>query len=284
MGAHGADAAGAAYRCEERIKADGLYFCVDCGTSFIKTLLFDASGFVVRKYGYDDFPYVNVGRLVSLNDAKLILTGARADALRSPDLPPVSARYPEIDCVAQIAPCLGFERAVIACVGTGTPFIVYENGEGRHIGGTGVGGGTFQGLSARLLGVADPIEVERMAAGGDVAKVNITIGDLYPEGSGFLQSDYTAANFAKPIGGRPRDIAMGIHSLVSETVGMMAAFIAQSRGIRHVVICGGVCENQIICSTVSRCLGLFGLEPAFVANPCFGTCFGAISKFTEGER
>jgi pantothenate kinase len=127
------------------------------------------------------------------------------------------------------------------------------------------------------------MEVEKMAAGGTASKVNITIGDVYSEGVSFLKKEYTAANFAKPIGGRPRDVAMGIHSLVSEVVGMMAAHIAKASGIQHVIYCGGACENQILCETLERCMELYSLIPIFVDNPGFGTCFGAAARFAAAK-
>ncbi|MDR3121982.1 MAG: hypothetical protein LBU58_11725, partial [Clostridiales bacterium] len=144
--------------CERGIPASPLALCVDCGTSFVKTLLLDESGFALRKYDYLHFPYESVSRAVTLNHARLLVTGARADMLDTRRLPPPDARYAEIDCIAEVARCVGLDRAVVACLGTGTPFVVYEGGVAEHFGGTGIGGGTFLGLCERLLGLADPAE------------------------------------------------------------------------------------------------------------------------------
>jgi len=275
-------------RPEDGIKTDELFFCIDCGTTLIKTLLLDKTGYAYKKYTYEDFPYSKITRMADLNKCKIITTGAKSDALKLSCAEYEIANYSEIKCISKLPVCLGLERTVVACIGTGSPFVAFENGEGVHLGGTGVGGGAFIGLSERLLGVRDPVCVEEMAAGGDASGVNIMVGDIY-KGNMIdeLQIDYTASNFAKPAPSGTaiqspqyrNDVALGIHSLIGEVVGSMAGQLAKYNGYDSVVFCGTVCENKIICGILSNCLSIYGMKPIFIKNPGFGTCFGAIMQY-----
>jgi type II pantothenate kinase len=186
-----------------------------------------------------------------------------------------------MECTSAVAPCIGIEQAIIASVGTGTYFIVLENNAGTHIGGTGVGGGTFIGLAARLLNITDPAEVEKLAETGDITKINHTMGELIDSKLSYLTSDFTASNFSKISGGNPNDVALGIHSLVGEVVGMMAAQVAISHKMETIIFTGAICKNRLICEKIIKCTDLFSLKAIFIDKPEFGTCFGGIMKYSR---
>jgi hypothetical protein len=295
-------------RCEDGIETNGLFFCVDCGTSYVKTLLMDNTGSVYNRYGYDDFPYDKIARMANLNKCKIIVTGARSDALELDNTLSLGGvrldytKYTEVQCISMLPGCLGIERAVVACIGTGTPFVAVKdasvNFDGIHLGGTGVGGGTFIGLATRMLGVSDPAKVEELAANGNISNVNIMVGDIYKDSPlSDLQNDYTASNFAKsapkaegipgeaPIGNSeeaPEDIAIGIHRLVAEVVGAMAGQLAKYNGFDTVVFCGSVCDNKIICRTLDDCCkNIYGVKPIYIEHPGFGACYGGIARYIK---
>jgi len=270
--------------CDKLIKTDELILCIDCGSSFVKTLLLDADGILTQKYEFDQFPYDYINSMAEKNKCIILLTGARAGHLDLFRLPADVIQYSEIDCIASIPKSIRLEETVVVCIGTGTPFIVYKNGVGVHFGGTGIGGGTFLGLSYRLLKREDPKEVEQLARNGDLSKINLTIADVYQQDVSYLKSDLTAANFAKRTEASESDIALGIHSMISETIGMMAAQIARSNGIDNVLFCGAVCENALICDSLEKCMGLFNIKSIFIDNPGFGTCFGAFSYYFEQKK
>ena len=275
-------------RCEGGTLADGLFFCIDCGTTYIKTLLIDKTGYVYKKYNYEEFPYDKVTRMADFNRCKVIVTGARSGVLELGKTEFGYVYYSEVRCISMLPKSLGIDRAVVACIGTGTPFIAYEKGRGVHLGGTGIGGGTFTGLAERMLGVGDPARVEEMATSGCLPNVNIMVSDIYKNNViSELNSDYTASNFAKPpdvaSANRDNDVALGIHSLVGEAVGCMAGQLAKYNGFESVVFCGTVCENKIICGILSDCLSIYGVKPIFIENPGFGTCFGAIMLYASSN-
>jgi type II pantothenate kinase len=224
--------------------------------------------------------------MADFNKCIIITTGAKSDALELSGAGYNITNYSEIKCLSMLPACLALDRTVVACIGTGTPFIAFENGRGEHMGGTGVGGGAFTGLAERLLGVCDPKKIEEIAAYGKVSNINIMVGDIY-KGNVIeeLQIDYTASNFAKPVPSDisdiqyRKDVAIGIHSLVGEVVGIMAGQLAKYNGYESVVFCGTVCENKIISRILSNCLSIYGIKPIFIENPGFGTCFGAIMRY-----
>ena len=57
----------------------------------------------------------------------------------------------------------GLDHAIIVSMGTGTAFVEAGNGVNRHMGGTGVGGGTLLGLGSKLLDVRNYERIVEMA-------------------------------------------------------------------------------------------------------------------------
>jgi type II pantothenate kinase len=135
----------------------------------------------------------------------------------------------------------GLDRAIIVSMGTGTAFVKMEKGTAVHLGGTGVGGGTLLGLSNRMLNVRNFDDLVEMANGGDLANVDLTIGDITREQLVGLPPETTASNFGNisDLAARP-DIALGIINLVFQTIGMIAVFAARADNIGDVVLTGNL--------------------------------------------
>ena len=133
----------------------------------------------------------------------------------------------------------GLERAVVVSMGTGTS-IVRAGGDGiRHLGGSGVGGGTLLGLSKALLHTTDVPAILEAASAGNLANVDLRIVDLLPDNLENLPGFATASNFGR-LGGRagPGDYALGILNLIFQTIGLLAAFAARQEGLADVVLAG----------------------------------------------
>ena len=125
----------------------------------------------------------------------------------------------------------GKDEAIIVSMGTGTAFL-YANrlsGEVRHLGGTGVGGGTLCGLCRHLAGTSDFKEIENLASQGRYSAVDLTIADVSPTAIDTLNAELTAANFAKLTSEpSPADLAAGAVNMVLQSIGSMAVFLASS--------------------------------------------------------
>ena len=92
----------------------------------------------------------------------------------------------------------GLSKAVVVSMGTGTAFVRAEkNGNVKHLGGTGVGGGTLLGLSNRMLNIRHFEDLVEMAGNGNLENVDLFIKDITREQIIGLPPDLTAQTSEK---------------------------------------------------------------------------------------
>ena len=183
--------------------------------------------------------------------------------------------------IAAIALGAGFltgkTRFICANLGTGTPFVFVDGKKHSHIAGTGIGGGTLEGLGKILIG-ASISEMEGMALKGKNS-LDLTIGDLLGGGLGKLPAATTASNFGKiSANGKTsnEDIALSIIGMVGETIGVMGALAAKSCGLKEIVFTGRVVdENKLIGGKIASATKLFGIRAIFPADAKYCTAIGA---------
>ena len=105
------------------------------------TSLFGAFG----KYLYDN-------RITLKDIEQIILTGVGSAYINTPIYGCSTAKTDEFIANALGAKYQsGFNRLIAVSMGTGTSFIQIEGDAIKHLGGTGIGGGTLQGLSRLML-------------------------------------------------------------------------------------------------------------------------------------
>lgn len=182
---------------------------------------------------------------LSLGDiTKVVITGVGASHIKGGIYGLDCLRAEEFQCIGKGGSFLsGLDNSLIVSMGTGTAIVhVMQNGSYEYIGGTGVGGGTLVGLSKLMLGAEGVAEIEAMAEGGNLDKIDLKIKHLVKgDALSGLSRDLTASNFANiSLGATKDDIALGIMNLVFETVGMVSIFAARSRGARDIVLTGNV--------------------------------------------
>jgi len=136
----------------------------------------------------------------------------------------------------------GLDKAIIVSMGTGTAFVSASYNEVKHMGGTGVGGGTLLGLSNRMLNVRSFDDLIETAQGGNLANIDLTIKDISMDSSvGVLPPDTTASNFGKISDLATRaDLALGIINLVFQTIGMLSVFATRIDNIKDIVLTGNL--------------------------------------------
>jgi type II pantothenate kinase len=127
-------------------------------------------------------------------------------------------------------------------MGTGTAFVTASYDEVKHMGGTGVGGGTLLGLSNRMLNVRGFSDLIETAQGGNLSNIDLTIKDISMDSSiGLLPPDSTASNFGKISDLASRaDVALGIINLVFQTIGMLSIFATRIDNIKDIVLTGNL--------------------------------------------
>ena len=137
----------------------------------------------------------------------------------------------------------GLSECLVVSLGTGTAIVHASKEKGiEYLGGTGVGGGTLMGLSKLLLKADNIDHIVEMAAEGEIANIDLRIGDITAKKSmGQMPADLTASNFGNVSDlANKNDIAKGILNLVFETVGMVSIFAARSRGVHEIVLTGNL--------------------------------------------
>ena len=171
----------------------------------------------------------------------------------------------------------GLDEAIVVSMGTGTAIVHAKKGcDSDYLGGTGVGGGTLIGLSKKLLGIEEIAHLSDLAEGGDLANVDLRVGDITKKDiSVGLPDTLTASNFGKLSDiAEPSDLALGILNMVFETVGMLSLFAARARGIQNIVLTGnltGVPYAKKVFSTLSS---LFSVNFIIPENAQYATVIG----------
>ena len=172
------------------------------------------------------------------------------------------------------------EECIVVSMGTGTAVVQYSNHTAQHIGGTGIGGGTIRGLGSLICNTDDPLELEKMALAGKSTNVNLTIGDLGYNQIGRLAANMTASNFASLKTRDPRDLAAGILTLVTETVGIIVSICAREANRQQkLVLVGRVANNQFIRNHLEPVGKLYHAEFIIPDDPGLATVFGTTVKY-----
>ncbi|MGI6498796.1 MAG: pantothenate kinase [Oscillospiraceae bacterium] len=261
------------------------------GGKLINVLQVRASDPVTSAYG-------GLGRFLRENNLKvtdlsqIVLTGVGASFLPNPMLGVPVVRVPEFTAIGRGGLALsGEEEALVVSMGTGTAYVKAGADSEIHIGGSGVGGGTIEGLCARLCGVSQFSSIIDLAEAGDLKNVDLTIADISIAPIETLPDTVTASNFGKwRDNATPGDNALGVLNMVFETIGMLAVFACRSDGIKHVVLTGSL-------TTIPRAKWIFDhvemlYHIPFLIPPKaeFATAIGAVlaakglRQLTEDEK
>ncbi|MBQ7475124.1 MAG: type II pantothenate kinase [Clostridia bacterium] len=210
---------------------------------------------------------------------KVKITGAGSSFITKPiyDLP--CTRVEEFRAIGLGGLYLsGYRTAIVASLGTGTAIVHAEEGKTpRHLGGTGVGGGTLVGLSKKMLGMDTIEHIEKLAKDGSLEMVDLKIGDIVNSETipGFTDNT-TASNFGKISDiATKADIALGIINMVFETIGMVSIFAARTYGLTDVVLTGNLSGMELAGKIFEGLNKLFGVNFVIPEYSRFGTVIGA---------
>ena len=180
----------------------------------------------------------------------------------------------------QIATGSDTEPLLVVSCGSGTAAVAARGPEYAHVSGTGVGGGTLQGLGRLLLGTADPRVIDALAATGDRNGVDLALGDVVGAGIGLLHADTTAVNFGR-IGRedfppRREDVAAGLVTLVGQTIGLIAINAARAQAINRILLIGRLLDLPTLQDAILKVGGLYGVTLDVAPNPGYVTALGAL--------
>lgn len=216
---------------------------------------------------------------LSLNEiSKVVVTGVGATLVEDKIYHIPAVKINEFEAIGNGALYLtNLERALVVSMGTGTAYVWADREKAQHIGGSGVGGGTLLGLSAKLFNETNINTIIALAQKGNLNNVDLTVQDISPKDIPSLPADITASNFGKyKKTASKEDLAAGIVNMVYQTIGMLAGFACSSSEIKDVVLTGTL-------TTLPQAKPLFDMLGQFQnvqfiipENAVFATAIGAI--------
>jgi type II pantothenate kinase len=223
------------------------------------------------------------GKLVLENGIKMsgieriMITGAGAAKLGKEIFGIPTRRVDEITAIGIGGMFLsGKDHIIIANVGTGTAIIEASGEHIVHLGGSGVGGGTVQGLAKKLLPVSDFSGIMGLAATGNLKQVDLLLGDITDTRISFLHGESTASNFGKMLDSAgPGDIALGLLNLAYQVIGMLSVFAAKNKNLNRVIVTGRGSNNPIGKQILSVITGMYGIEFEYPDDAEYTTAAGA---------
>ena len=211
--------------------------------------------------------------------SKVMITGVGSSFVSRPIYSLPCEIVPEFRCIGFGGLFLsGLDRAIVVSMGTGTALVHAKRGfEPKHLGGTGVGGGTLIGLSKKLLGMDTVEHIEALAETGDLSKIDLKIDDISKVSiTPNLTERMTASNFGNISDiANKSDIAIGIINMVFETIAMVSRFAAQGHGIKDIVLTGNLTAMKQAPEMFSSLNTMFDLNFIIPDKSQFGPVIGA---------
>ncbi len=212
-------------------------------------------------------------------------TGTHANVVKDNILNIPTRIVGEVESIGRGALALtGLDQALVVNMGTGTTYVLADKEGCRHIGGTGVGGGTLSGLGSYMLKCKSVKDIISLSAQGDLEKVDLLIKDVTDQTLLNLPPYLTAANFGKmghslyekeaAQAGRA-DVARGLINLILQVIGSMAVMVCKSCNTTNVIFVGSLTRLPQITETYSMFSKVYDLH--FIVPPfaVFATALGS---------
>lgn len=176
-------------------------------------------------------------------------------------------------------------NAVVVSMGTGTAFVKAEDGAVKHLGGTGVGGGTLLGLSNRMLNIRHFDDLVEMARGGQLSNVDLFIKDISSDLIVGLPPETTASNFGKISDlVSKHDIALGIINLVFQTIGVLSIFAARIDNTKDIVLTGNLTNVPQAAAVFDGLKELHSVRFHIPEYAEYATAVGAAITYVRGGK
>lgn len=177
------------------------------------------------------------------------------------------------------------KEVIVVSMGTGSFYVKVTESEMKHLGGVGLGGGTICGLSAVALNTEDIHEIAALSGKGDVANIDLRIGDLAKEKLPGLNLDVTASNFAKADAqSKPEDVAAGIVHMVIENICQAGILASIHTGIKDYILIGGL-TKFFECQQITEAFkSLWDVEITIPEYSDYATAIGAVIAANQAQE
>lgn len=259
---------------------------IDAGGTLTKIVLDAPSGRVFYKRNSEEYRKLIEELNRDYPDANYFVTGGKS-ALFAAELTGNVKTLEEFDAtftglkrILKEAD-INIDRFVYLNVGTGTSIHVAEDDAQKRIGGSGVGGGTFIGLSQLLVGESDFDTLVRLSAEGNRDHVDLKVKHIYGDEEPPIPGDLTASNFAyvlnDPSNITDADKVQAVAGLIAETVMTIGLTIGATRDMKNIVLIGSTLTNNDVMHEISHRYGqMLGANTYIVEQGEFSGALGAI--------
>lgn len=175
---------------------------------------------------------------------------------------------------------------LVVSMGTGTcmvhvKVVSKERIRCQHIGGTGVGGGTFLGLAREILGETDISKLIRRFRHGNLRHIDLSVRDIIGSGIGIVPGDATASNLGKlayassEIRFSQDDLALGIANLIGQTLATTSIFAAQAHKLKTIILTGKLTRIQKIMDVIFSVGKIYGMNIVLPQRAQYVSAIGA---------
>ncbi|MGR3764002.1 type II pantothenate kinase [Rossellomorea sp. NS-SX7] len=257
---------------------------IDAGGTLTKVVYEENGRYHYKTYPSEDLVSVIKWLELTSPHASLYVTGGKSGKMKS--LRPDCTVYPEFKAVEEGTRWLlkdqnyKEDRFVLVNIGTGTSFFMVDQTSFDRVLGSGIGGGMFMGLGAKLTGVKDFTEMVRLSAHGRREKVDLMVKEIY-EGQETPVPEYlTAANFAKQPEGEvsKEDVLRSVTNMIAETIILLAHRLILTHNTKSIVFIGSTLNgNTSLKEDLSQFKELLDYHAIFIENGSFSGSLGALS-------
>lgn len=176
----------------------------------------------------------------------------------------------------------GKKSAIVVSMGTGTAYVKVDNDCIKHIGGSGIGGGTLIGLSSRLINTTNLDLIKKYVEIGSLSKIDLTIEDICNELIPSLPPDTTASNFGNiKFDVKKEDLAIGILNMICQNIGLLAIFYIKNDRIKDIVLTGSLTNFSIINQMFKKLEILHNVKFTIPSDAIFSTAIGAVIYYKK---
>jgi len=228
------------------------------------------------KQAIDEF--IKTSKINIENIKKIVLTGTGKDSLNEDIYGIPIIKINELEAIGVGGLLLSKQNeALVISMGTGTAFVQATPNDCKHIGGTGVGGGTLFNLCKRFTCIIDFKDIEKAIELGSLKNIDLTMQDISNEEISTLPKDITTSNFGKLNElANENDIILGIANMVFETIGMMAVFATKQTESRNIVVIGSLTKIPYLRKVLDKIEILHNVKFIIPKDAEFGAVLGAI--------
>ncbi len=260
---------------------------IDLGSSIIKIIETDEKAKVLNKLitvKKDIEKVVNtfIEKFnIDINSvSKFVITGVGASEIHEKILNIPTMHIDEFTAIGEGGTYLSKkEETLVVSIGTGTAFVKCKDGEYKHIGGTGVGGGTLFNLSKKVAGIDSFEDIINASLKGKLENVDLTIQDVTNQEIKTLPKDITSSNFGKLNNNATNDdIISGVINMVFEVIGMMAAFAIKNETFNEVVVIGTITTIPTVRAIFDKIEKIQNIKFIVPENAEYATAIGAVKK------